>query len=492
MGVRVGKTSTGQVETLPRETVVTMRRTAGRALRAFQHAHPLNTASSSPLATTSRLTIEQLQATLSESDPPSAAGTRSRALRQHHQQRYFSQTTRSARDAPQQDQERPQVSEELLRKYAEAPPAYVTIQDLTGYGRPPLSEQALIESAEATRAELPHRLARRVLAHRSLPFIVGRNPYIAQVYNLYESSFATLSAVPPIRSLADNEAFTRTLDQLVADHSNNVPILAKGFSECKDYLSAEDISIFFDRAIRNRIGIRLMAEQHLAVTYISDPKLKSKVSPTDIGIVDTRCSPAKLIRSCGYHVESLCEGAYGKSPDLRITGDTSVTFSYIPTHIEYVLNELLKNAFRATCEHHSEKSHNDLPPVVATIAKSPNAPVITIRIRDVGGGIPPEILPKATSYAFTTVSNGGTTASGEEIEGDHRDEGPYGIQNAGGGVGLDEIGGVSSDSGHLAGLGFGLPLSKLHCEYFGGSLELVSLYGHGTDAFMVLKGEDPQ
>lgn len=68
----------------------------------------------------------------------------------------------------------------------------------------------------------------QVLAHRKLPFIVGRNPYIAQVYNLYESSFATLSAVPPIRTLQDNDAFSKTLDHLVADHSNNVPLLAKG------------------------------------------------------------------------------------------------------------------------------------------------------------------------------------------------------------------------------------------------------------------------
>lgn len=67
-----------------------------------------------------------------------------------------------------------------------------------------------------------------MLAHRALPFIVGRNPYIAQVYQLYESSFATLSAVKPIRTKEDNEEFTKTLDQLVEDHSQNVPVLAKG------------------------------------------------------------------------------------------------------------------------------------------------------------------------------------------------------------------------------------------------------------------------
>lgn len=107
-------------------------------------------------------------------------------------------------------------------------PTTVTIKDLTQYGTTPLSDESLIASAEFTRLELPHRLARRVLAHRSLPFIVGRNPYIAQVYQLYESSFATLSAVPPIQSLEDNISFSKTLDQLVADHAENVPTLAKG------------------------------------------------------------------------------------------------------------------------------------------------------------------------------------------------------------------------------------------------------------------------
>lgn len=87
-------------------------------------------------------------------------------------------------------------------------------------------------------------------------------------------------------------------------------------------------------------------------------------------------------------------------------------------------------------------------------------------MRDAGGGIPPEILPKVNAYAFTTVD--GQTSSSDsgdpDVESDHRDDGPYGAQNAGGGVGLDEVSGLQSSSGHLAGLGFGLPLSKLHCE----------------------------
>ena len=70
------------------------------------------------------------------------------------------------------------------------------------------------------------------------------------------------------------------------------------------------------------------------------------------------------------------------------------------------------------------------------------------------------------AYAFTTVDGQASSSdSGDtDVESDHRDDGPYGAQNAGGGVGLDEVSGLQSSSGHLAGLGFGLPLSKLHCE----------------------------
>lgn len=90
-----------------------------------------------------------------------------------------------------------------------------------------------------------------------------------------------------------------------------------GFSECKPYLSEEEIGTFFDRAIRNRIGIRLTAEQHLSLTFDSseaaqERRRKKPVDSPYVGIVDTRCSVTKIVKNCGYLVENLCEGAYGK------------------------------------------------------------------------------------------------------------------------------------------------------------------------------------
>jgi pyruvate dehydrogenase kinase 2/3/4 len=38
----------------------------------------------------------------------------------------------------------------------------------------------------------------------------------------------------------------------------------------------------------------------------------------------------------------------------------------------------------------------------------------------------------------------------------------------------------------LAGFGYGLPLSRLYARYFGGDLKLISMDGHGTDAYLLL------
>ena len=39
----------------------------------------------------------------------------------------------------------------------------------------------------------------------------------------------------------------------------------------------------------------------------------------------------------------------------------------------------------------------------------------------------------------------------------------------------------------MAGLGFGLPLSRLHARYFGGDLEIVNVQGYGADVYLYLR-----
>ena len=42
----------------------------------------------------------------------------------------------------------------------------------------------------------------------------------------------------------------------------------------------------------------------------------------------------------------------------------------------------------------------------------------------------------------------------------------------------------NASGGPIAGLGFGLPMSKVYAAYFGGKLEFRSVTGHGLDVFL--------
>ena len=289
---------------------------------------------------------------------------------------------------------------------------------------------------------------------------------------------------------------------LVQTHSNTIPVLARGFLECRKYISPIDVTRFLDEHLRARIGTRLIAEQHIALHLSSQPHCgdtKPDSESTCIGVIDTALRPADIIRNSDSFVSEICELKYGVRPSVIINGEPDTRLAHVPTHLEYIITELLKNAFRATVESGKERE-----PIEITIAASPDPPApsldevpvdpsvvqkamgapsppsipdssipgVTIRIRDRGGGISPSNLPNIWAYSFTTfgekelldLSNGNADALNA-------------ISGAGG-----------ADSSSLAGLGYGLPLGRAYAEHFGGEIKVQSLWGWGTDVYLKLRG----
>jgi signal transduction histidine kinase len=102
---------------------------------------------------------------------------------------------------------------------------------------------------------------------------------------------------------------------------------------------------------------------------------------------------------------------------------------------------------------------------------------VTIRIRDRGGGISPENLAHIWNYSFTTFNEDQASST---LSGHHSGNG----MDA-----LSAISGPGGDNAHsLAGLGYGLPLGRAYAEYFGGGIEVKSLWGWGTDVYLKLRG----
>ncbi|PKY42485.1 alpha-ketoacid dehydrogenase kinase, partial [Rhizophagus irregularis] len=353
-------------------------------------------------------------------------------------------------------------------KYAEKSIRPVTLKELMRFVQPSLNNNStLLESAKYTRSELPVRLARRVKALQILPFIVGTNPYIKSIYKLYYNSFELIRSFPEnICDKGIDEKFAEMLKEMVTSHSENIPTLAKGFQECKKYMSPEDIKNFLDDMISARIGIRLIAEQHIA--------LHNNLNDTSYtGIIDTKLQPQKSIQSCSNFVKELCEVHYGSAPNILIDGQIDTIFTYVPVHLEYIITELLKNSCRATVEYSQKVNRTKHPPVIVTISKGKN--FIGIRVRDQGGGVPTKDLTSIFDYSYTTVPQ-------DDIIGGL--EGQNILAN------VSKMAMQSGLGGPIAGLGYGLPLARIYANYFGGSIDLVSLHDYGCDVFLRLKQID--
>ncbi|ORY00837.1 alpha-ketoacid dehydrogenase kinase, partial [Basidiobolus meristosporus CBS 931.73] len=342
-------------------------------------------------------------------------------------------------------------------QYCNKPPSPVKLGDLLKFGKPPLSTEALLRSAQYAHSELPVRLARRVQAFQKLPFIVGTNPYIKGVHQMYYDSFEKLRNFPTPVDTETDANYTESLTELTRQFADTIPRLAQGFMECKKYMKSEDIAKFFDDLIRSRIGIRLIAEQHVAL---------HSASGSYIGIIDTQLKPSNLLRHCAEYVQELCEMTYGSAPQFIINGQTDTMFTYIPVHLEYVACELLKNAYRATVEFSRKSNRINYPPVEITITCGEEH--VGVRIRDQGGGIPPEHQDGIFQYSYTTVKH-------EEDE----ENSIFSVQT--------QLAMQSGVGGPIAGLGFGLPMALVYSKYFGGDLIVRSLTGYGCDVFLSLQ-----
>ena len=89
-------------------------------------------------------------------------------------------------------------------------------------------------------------------------------------------------------------------------------------------MTSDDIGLFLDGAIRNRISIRFIAEQHIALSRAQDAGLGGKVHN---GILDVRSSPADMIKHSASYVSGMCEATLGVAPDFLIDGQPNTTFA---------------------------------------------------------------------------------------------------------------------------------------------------------------------
>lgn len=347
------------------------------------------------------------------------------------------------------------------------------------------SGRVLIQVANFLRNELPVRLAHRIQDLDKVPMMRDM-PSVQLVKGIYIKSFVDLVKYGAIMNGEDEAAFAYFLNAKFDLHSNVLTQMARGAyelrkalrlkhgsmsdwegsaaegdidintetgSESLDFSQMQELHAFLDRFYGSRIGIRVLAGQYLA--------LRQQPVPDYIGMICLKTSPYEIVRQAAKDATLMCQKEYGDvPPEVQINGRLDLTFPYIPTYLHYMLLELIKNAMRATVERHVNTKEM-YPPVVVIIADGHDNEDVVIKIADVGGGIRRSSIQKIWSYLYTTAS--------PKIQEDY-------------------IGNIDHDihSSPLAGLGFGLPISRSYARYFNGDLKIMSCEGFGTDCYVSL------
>lgn len=362
----------------------------------------------------------------------------------------------------------------------------------------PLELQQILDMAAATdgqlarllHEELPVRFAQRIRMLESLPRWQD-TPGIASVRRMYVQSFKELRLADPEQP----EQFQMQLRNIKQRHSHT-NLLVNGFRHYAevDNLQVGDINEWLDHFFSLRVSTNMLMSHYLQSfsTVTSSSSMKGMSLDFDpeydpyLSSIDPQCNPARIARHAAHLVDRMCSLRYGRSPRITVKDSGARAFSFVPRYLFYIFSELLKNSVRATVEQYPGMGSEDLPPVEILICG--DEVVCSCRISDQGGGIPVESLDKVWSYFYTTADRIDSPVSRGAVDApaDLRWLGKRATEmvgNGGGGV-SEEINSMLSSP--LAGLGCGLPLSRLYASYLGGSVQLQTLPKHGTDAFIYL------
>ncbi|CAF3793069.1 unnamed protein product [Rotaria sordida] len=353
----------------------------------------------------------------------------------------------------------------IVDHYAQYPPTGLTLKKIIEFAREGDAQQSFL----FLRNELPVRLASMMKEMGHLPSRLLEMPSVKTVNGWYGTSLFELYSFRD--SQPTNEIvrkFTEVLQNIRKRHTTVIETLAQGYMEFSDSGKVKEyeesqIQYFLNRFHLSRISIRLLIYQHTMCFGEEIPE-----HPTHLGFVDPLCYVEDIIKDAFENAQFLCEGYYLTAPSLELrcinatNPDEPICIAYVPSHLYHIMFELFKNSMRATVEYaESKKLSTTLPPIIVDIVKAKED--LTIRISDRGGGIPRSKADKIFRYMYSTAPRPVSLT-------DSQHSGPV----------------------PLAGFGYGLPISRLYARYFNGNLEIHSIDGHGTDAYIYLQAVEDQ
>lgn len=324
-----------------------------------------------------------------------------------------------------------------------------------------------LKSAQWLKMQLPVRFARRIEDLMQLPHVVIINPKINQVFNSYLETFEAVSGFQEIRTPEDEASFLVLIEEQLKKHNAGTRLIAEGYRDVRRLYPQIELNDFLHDHFTTRIATRILMDNYVEMR---DPK------ENYVGVVCQGMRPLELVKTIAAELSDLTNSLYGVAPEVEYRGNLDCVLDYIPRHVKYMVRELLKNAFRSTVERHLRRQGDNTKriPRVAIEFQQGDVHVI-IKISDQGGGMSKRLQKDAWRYGWTTVDPGQPNKEAYQ----------YAEESCSWDRGA-EAAWKSSGRSELAGYGFGLPLTRLHAQYFMGDVFMQALPGHGTDLILIL------
>ncbi|CBH08845.1 developmentally regulated phosphoprotein [Trypanosoma brucei gambiense DAL972] len=337
-------------------------------------------------------------------------------------------------------------------------------------------------------AELPTLLARLITTIDSFPCGLNAMLPIVSVRNTFLDSFKKLIKCDFPEDGAKSEQFLDVVKEIEEAHMKREVLLTigTGLLQLKDLLSCHKRFILRNKWSGSYKEMEASSNDWLLdltgplddfcfrmvnYNFLSRMLLNSEVVKNNMAdLVDLQIDLEKVVRNAVEDAQSICTNFYGSCPGVKfiiLKDEKPMKLAYLSSTISYVVIELMKNAFRATVESHSDLTSptidcDDAPQVEVLVNIKEGSSHACIRISDEGLGMTVAQAKMAMSYAHTSAK--------KCLIGSH--------------LGQEDGG---ENVAPLAGYGFGLPMSRVYARHFGGDLVLNTMEGYGTSVYYFIQ-----
>lgn len=323
-----------------------------------------------------------------------------------------------------------------LQHFAKKTITPLKIEFIHGLGQK-RSSKNIIEQSRFLHNELSIRLSHRVYNLFNLPYGLPLVPEITKVINLYGDSFDKIQETPLPICYSSAESFTYIIKEIKDSHNLLEEIIGNALQNIPDpFVDYSLINRELDDFFMSRIGIRTLISQQVESVLYG-------------GSIISDCDVSDIMKCAIKDVQGMAmiKSRSEIPPRITLINSSKNTMRYIPSHLYYIFIEVLKNSVVA------HQSINEVTEAI-NISITEGDDDFIIKVSDRGGGFIYKDTKKALSYSYSTSPK------------------------------INSI--RDSTSPILSGLGFGLPLSRQYCRYFGGDLNINPTEGVGTDVHIYI------